>query len=30
MAELSISSDEIRDALDTFVHNFTPTQAAPE
>ncbi len=30
MAELSISSDEIRNALDTFVHNFTPTEAAPE
>ncbi|MFT8394580.1 F0F1 ATP synthase subunit alpha [Propionibacterium sp.] len=30
MAELSISPDEIRSALDSFVSGFTPAQAAPE
>ena len=30
MAELSISSDEIRSALDSFVQDFTPDRAAPE
>ncbi|MFZ2623829.1 MAG: F0F1 ATP synthase subunit alpha [Propionibacterium sp.] len=30
MAELSISPDEIRSALDSFVKGFTPAQAAPE
>lgn len=30
MAELSISPDEIRSALDSYVQSFTPTQAGPE
>ncbi len=30
MAELSISPDEIRSALDSFVKGFTPAQATPE
>ena len=30
MAELSISSEEIRSALDSFVDSYKPTQAAVE